>query len=1811
VQRVTNWIRPRARRGSLRAVVALALLGGSLPTLAFSAGSAHAAITSAFASVYSTNTTGDIVIRGNTLVTCPTATAGCTTARNTPGGGNVADATLNNNNWQMGYVDVDTDASTFDSSSATVSLPSGSTVLFAALVWGGNTAAGTGGVAAPTAANYNQVSFKAPSSSATTVTAGWTSGTVTYEGYANVTSLVQAGGSGSYTVGNVQTGTGLNIDAGWALVLAVKDTTQPERNLTVFRGYGSIASGESSNIPVSGFTTPPSGAVRTTLGSVSWEGDMGSIGDALKLGPTASTLTAVGDTLHNANNVFDSVISDKGVDSSTRNPDYNNQLGFDAATFDVSGILPNSSTSAVIQLTSSSETYYPGIVTFATDLYAPKITSTKTASVTAKAAGNTQAGIAEPGDTITFTIDNANGGTDSASNTVLTDTVPTGTTYVPGSMVLGSTPLTDANDSDVGKVGSGLLTVDLGSGATGSAGGTIANGASSQTLSFKVTVNAGISDGATIVNTAQVAYNALTSGDALSGASNTVSKAVVLHRSNLSLTKTADRTVVQKGAGTSVAYTLIASNAGPYGDPNVVITDTLPVGAVAGTSTPSAGTCSTVGRVVTCQVGTVANGGTATVTVHAVVDGSGDPATDTATVTGDNIDDTTADETASASTQVNTAPTAVADSATTSGGVATVNVLGNDSDADGDALTLTSTATPTHGTVAITAGKAVYTASAGYAGADSFVYTVTDARGGTATATVSITVPNSNPVAVDDASSTTPGTAVDVSVLANDTDPNIPAVPAQSLAIASITQPAAGTGSVAINGLKATFTPSGTFLHGSTTFTYTVSDGAGGTSSAATVTITMPNVAPAAAADTASTPNATAVVTDVLANDSDANSDPLTVTAVTGAAHGTASIVTVGGVTEVRYVPNATWAGSDTITYTVSDGTTTSTAVLTVTTANAPPAAADFSATVAGAAPATLVVLSHASDPNNDTLSVIGISTPAHGSAAVHVNGDVVYTPVASYAGADSFTYTVSDGNGGTSTATVSLTVSNQAPSAVHDAATVPIGGSVVIDVLANDTDPNADALTVTAGSAPSHGTIVVHVDQTVTYTPTAGYEGSDSFGYQISDGHGGTDTATVAVTVANDPPTPVNDTAVAGGQAGSAITIDVLANDTDPNGDPLTLSSVGAAAHGTTAIVSGHVVYTPSAAYAGPDSFSYVVSDGRGGLGGATVTVSVQNRNPLAVADSGTVLAGHSRTFDVLGNDSDPDGETLALLTVSTPTTHGGTVSITTDNLVRYTPLAGYIGADSFSYVVTDPRGGTATAGVTVSVVNAPPVAAADSATVIAGTVAPLLIDVLANDTDANGDTLTVVSLTTPAHGTVAIVGTRVQYTPPAGGLLGPDTFDYTVSDGNGGLDTATVTVTGVNHPPTAQPVSATTPSGAPLTVDLSGYVADPDGHQLSLSFGAVAAGATVSVNGLSFAYLPAPGFAGTDTFSYTVRDGEGGTASSTVTIHVDNAPPVAQPLRSTTPYAKPVSLNLLAGATDPNTAQTLAVTNLSVDPARATVKLGAGGTATVVPAAGFVGTVVISFDVVDGDGGVTHSTLSLVVVAPTPVAAPDHAATGYQAPVTIAVLANDASGTTYSSAMALVAGATTAPVDDQHRVRGTVAIVGDRLVYSPPDGFTGSVTFTYMMSNALGGRGTASVAVTVSRPPVTAAQAVTVEPTDTSALLDPADLPGVTGAVTIDSIGQPTQGATLAVVDGKIQATRIGSFVGSVTGTVVLVDATGLRTRLTVTIHLPSPQVAPETSEPSTLPFTGANVATDVRDGLLLMLVGGLLVWRSRRRV
>ena len=452
----------------------------------------------AFTPRFSTNVNGQIIIAANTIMQCPTTTvdpllnSGCTGAR---AGTNAR----NNNTLDMGWLDVDADASTFDSSTAQLLLPSTGRVLFAGLYWTGlqkKAAVVTGAngykgtpLAPPDANAIGTVKLAGPGTAGyTTVTASTVdTGPIAegsgYTAFADVTSLVNAAGAGEYTVANVQTGTGGNSFGGWSLVVAYSDPTEPLRNLTVFDGLTIVSSSAFVDIPLSGFKTPTTGTVKTTIGVVAAEGDWGATGDYLTLNDQLLT-----DAVHPANNTENSTIANRGVHVTTKTPNWVNQLGYDSSLFQADGFLPNGATTAMFRAKTTGDTYAPQAITFATELFSPNVTLTKTAST-----GGTDAA---PGATITYTITATNNGTGDATNVQLRDPVPSGTAI--------TTPAPSASSGYVADE-SGVIVARLGSGATSTVGGTLAPGQSA-TVTYAVTINADAGLGDTIENIATLDF---------------------------------------------------------------------------------------------------------------------------------------------------------------------------------------------------------------------------------------------------------------------------------------------------------------------------------------------------------------------------------------------------------------------------------------------------------------------------------------------------------------------------------------------------------------------------------------------------------------------------------------------------------------------------------------------------------------------------------------------------------------------------------------------------------------------------------------------------------------------------------------------------------------------------------------------------------------------------------------------------------------------------------------------------------------------------------------------------------------------------------------------------------------------------------------------------------------------------------------------------------------------------------------------------------------------------------------------------------
>ncbi|MCO5316558.1 MAG: DUF11 domain-containing protein [Solirubrobacterales bacterium] len=439
-----------------------------------------------FSLKYSVNDTGSLHGIGNSSMTCKTSDSGCSTARNA-GVTVTADSSLNNDNWNMQWIDADSDASTFNSTSADQSIPAGSTILYAALYWGGRNPGNS--------ERRDQVKFKLPGSSSyqtvtastvDTINSGGNAGI--YQSFADVTNLVQPlpnGGNGTYWVADIKGSTGKTMVGGWSLIVAYRNPNESMKNMTIFDGLVNVGTNETKSITVSGFQTPPSGPVNAKAGFVTWEGDLGIVGDRAKL--NGQTLS---DAQHPATNFFDARFSHDGVMDSARNPAYSNNFGFEAAWLaPPANAVQNGDTSATIEVTTSGDNFVPGVIAFQTEIYSPKVEQ-------AKSATDVNGGQLEQGDVITYRITGKNTGQDGTANFVLRDSIPANTTYVPGSINIvksGGAPTgsrTDASGDDTAEYDSinDRIIARLGTGSNASIGGNIGPGKEYE-VTFQVRVN--------------------------------------------------------------------------------------------------------------------------------------------------------------------------------------------------------------------------------------------------------------------------------------------------------------------------------------------------------------------------------------------------------------------------------------------------------------------------------------------------------------------------------------------------------------------------------------------------------------------------------------------------------------------------------------------------------------------------------------------------------------------------------------------------------------------------------------------------------------------------------------------------------------------------------------------------------------------------------------------------------------------------------------------------------------------------------------------------------------------------------------------------------------------------------------------------------------------------------------------------------------------------------------------------------------------------------------------------------------------------
>lgn len=713
------------------------------------------------------------------------------------------------------------------------------------------------------------------------------------------------------------------------------------------------------------------------------------------------------------------------------------------------------------------------------------------------------------------------------------------------------------------------------------------------------------------------------------------------------------------------------------------------------------------------------------------------------------------------------------------------------------------------------------------------------------------------------------------------------------------------------------YTPDAGYVGGDS-FTYVASDELGQVSAETFVIITVSNSPPVAVGDAyAVQENQTLDVEapGILSNDTDADGDLITPTLVNLPANGTltgsgGTANTIGPDGGFTYTPDAGFVGEDSFTYYDSDGIAdgnTATVTLTVHSNNTPPVVVDSSFVMAQDSALTTPapgVLTGATDADGDALTAELASGPIHGTLNLSADGSFEYIPANGYVGNDTFTFEALDGQTNGNIATVTITVTNSQPLAaaytyyVHTGAILSVPAS---GVLANDFSPVGDSLSAELVTGPSLGTLQLNADGSFTYTNAS--SGVDDFTYEAMDTYGDSTSAPAIVTIiiTNRPPVAVADSY--GVHTNLTLNVPapgVLANDSDPDGDPLTAVLYAPATHGNAMLnPDGSFTYAPDPGFVGLDSFTYAASDGLAPSAVVAVTLEVHATNdaPLSAPSVFTIRPNETLVITnsdtVLNNDLDDDNDVMSATLLSSPA--NGTLSFNANGDFVYVPNDGFVGQDGFSYQPFDGLVSGTPTSVYINVDNTPPFANPDvyefhfTTTNEAATNLSYTVDapgVLENDGDDDQDLIKADLVSGPTNGTVDLdEDGSFTYTPNPG-FIGTDTFTYQADDGFATSPVTTVTLQMTDTAPVAQPaaysmdIDTTLTNAAPGILD---YAYDDDDDPLTAVLASQPVNGVVTLNpDGSFNYVPNSGFTGTDQFSYAVTDGGLTSAPASVTITV-----------------------------------------------------------------------------------------------------------------------------------------------------------------------------------------------------------------------------------------------------------------------------------------------------------------------------------------
>ncbi|MGH7019113.1 MAG: beta strand repeat-containing protein, partial [Brevundimonas sp.] len=1003
-------------------------------------------------------------------------------------------------------------------------------------------------------------------------------------------------------------------------------------------------------------------------------------------------------------------------------------------------------------------------------------------------------------------------------------------------------------------------------------------------------------------------------------------------------------------------------------------------------------------------------------------------------------------------------------------------------------------ANPSNGTVSFSGRQATYRPANGFIGNDSFTVRATGPGGNSNVATVTVRV---NAPAAPTVANVSASTGHNQAVTFASATGGL----ATSLNVGT-----SGQGTPGVSGMNLTFTPTNGF-YGNATFLYSA-NGPGGRSADATATVTVaPPPAPTAAGQTQPVGYEASAAFNL-----SVGGDWSSVAIVAQPGKGGVSLAGA----RATYTAGAGSLGSDTFTWRATGpGGNSATATVTMNIANpAAPGASDVSANALYETAKNIALA-----PSGVYNSVAVVAQPANG--AVTISGTTArYTPAAGFFGTDTFTYRATGPGGNSPTRTVTVTVAPPAaPVAVNLTASTPYQTNVSFSAPGHIGVVQVETTDGAKGAAMGSPTVD---GAQFLYMPAANEVGTDTFTYRLRNAGGWSNVATVTVTI-GAPPAPGAGNVTASTAYETAVAVALT-----PSGVWSSIEKMSDPANGTVTISGTTATYTPAAGFYGTNTFSYRAT----GLGGnsptRTVTVTVAVPPPPTAADTTLATAYQTAGARVLP----VAGVLTSVSVVAQPT--NGSVSIT-GTTATYTPSAGFVGADAFTYRATGPGGSSPTRTVAVTV-NAPPRPVANNLTATTAYETPVAVRILGASSGAITGSGYVVSQ--PANGQATQGGPNITYRPNAG-FFGTDTFTWGISGPGGASTPATVTVTvGLPDVPGAANITASTPYETAADIALQ-----PSGVWSSLAVVAQPTNGSVSITGTTARFTPSAGFFGTATWTYRAM-GVGGNsdpATVTVTVGLPSAPGAAN-VSSSTIYETAVTIPLA-----PSGVWT-AIQKMS-DPANGSVSI-TGDTATYTPAAGFYGTNTFSYRATGPGGNSPTRTVTVTVaVPPAPTAANTTLSAGFQ---------------TAGTRVLPVSGVLTSVSVVDQPANGSVSITGTTLTYTPAAGYHGADSLTYQATGPGGSSQVRTVTITVATP-----GAPTVQNANLSTPYETAGSVSLTtsGFAPVLSITEQPIHGSAALSGLNVTYTPAAGYYGADTFKVVATNAGGTSAAATVSVTVGNP--------------------------------------------